>query len=140
MLWMFLATIIVFPYYVSYYNTLAGLTNQGYKIATDSNYDWGQDLKRLVGFVEKNKIKKIAVDYFGGGNPRYYLGDKFEPWWSAKGQPPTGYWFAISATFKQGAFAQPVKNFIKNPADSYLWLQDKTPVARAGTSIFIYKF
>jgi 4-amino-4-deoxy-L-arabinose transferase-like glycosyltransferase len=161
-IWIILATFITFPYYLSYYNELAGGTPYGYKIAADSNYDWGQDLKRLVKFVDDNKIEKIAIDYFGGGNVQYYLGDcsenshgrvrisraqsaseRFscaEPWWSSKGQPAAGSWFAISATFRQGAFAKPVKNFIQNPEDTYSWLKDKTPVARAGTSIFIYKF
>ncbi len=135
-----ISTFLTFPYYLSYYNILAGGTFRGYKIATDSNYDWGQDLKRLVDFTEKNKIEKIAVDYFGGGNPQYYLGGKFEPWWSSKGAPPAGFWFAISATFRQDALAQPVSGFIQNPSDTYPWLKDKTPVGRAGTSIFIYKF
>lgn len=161
-IWIILATFITFPYYLSYYNELAGGTSYGYKIAADSNYDWGQDLKRLVKFVDDNKIEKIAVDYFGGGNVQYYLGDcsenshgrvrisraqsaseRFscaEPWWSSKGQPKAGSWFAISATFRQGAFAKPVKNFIQNPEDTYSWLKNKTPIARAGTSIFIYKF
>lgn len=139
-LWLVASTLATFPYYLSYYNGLAGGTSYGYKAATDSNYDWGQDLKRLVEFINKNKIGKITLDYFGGGNPQYYLGDKFEPWWSAKGQPPEGSWFAISATFRQGALARPVKNFTQNLQDTYPWLKDKKPVARAGTSIFIYKF
>ena len=139
-LWIFFLTLFTFPYYLSYYNELAGGTSRGYKIAADSNYDWGQDLKRLAKFADENKIGKIAVDYFGGGNPRYYLGDKFKPWWSSKGKPPEGAWFAISATFRQNAFAKPVKNFIQNPADTYSWLKNKTPVSRAGASIFIYKF
>ncbi len=173
MFWIILGTIAAFPFYLSYYNELSGGTLNGYKIATDSNYDWGQDLKRLEKWVNDynfcatkwgtgdlklnncpNKfpsipwkawetpkpINKIAIDYFGGGNPKYYFGDKFESWWSSKGQPPAGTWFAISATFRQGAFANPVANFTQNPQDTYSWLKDKIPVARAGTSIFIYKF
>jgi len=127
LLWMFLSTLITFPYYLSYYNALAGGTQNGYKIATDSNYDWGQDLKRLVKFVDENKINKIDLDYFGGGSPKYYLGEKFEPWWSAKGEPAQGEWLAVSVNTFQGN-------------KDYSWLKDKTPVARAGTSIFIYKF
>ena len=73
-----LGTLASFPYFLSYYNELAGGSKNGWQVAVDSNYDWGQDLKRLTDFVEKNKIEKIAIDYFGGGNPRYYLGEKFE--------------------------------------------------------------
>jgi hypothetical protein len=142
LLWMFLSAIINFPHYLSYYNELAGRTPNGYKIAVDSNYDWGQDLKRLKDWTDKNlpADTRIAIDYFGGGSPQYYFGKKFESWWSARGALPTDEWFAISLTFLQGARAEPAKGFVKKPEDSYLWLKDKKPVARAGTSIFIYKF
>lgn len=127
LLWFFLSTLITFPYYLSYFNILGGGIQNGYKIATDSNYDWGQDLKRLQDWTEKNNIEKIAIDYFGGGSPQYYLGDKFIPWWSARGEPPAGSWLAVSANTFQGN-------------KDYFWLKDKEPVTRAGTSIFIYKF
>ncbi len=139
-LWMILGATITFPYYLSYYNELAGGSRYGYRIAVDSNYDWGQDLKRLNDFVGKSGIGKIAIDYFGGGNPQYYFGDKFEPWWSAKGEPPIGTWFAVSATFLEGALGTPTKGFSIKPEDSFSWLKNKKPLMRAGTSIFIYKF
>ncbi len=143
-LWIIIGTLIAFPSYLSYYNELAGGTRNGYKIATDSNYDWGQDLKRLVNFVENppagGKINKIALDYFGGGNPEYYLKEKFIPWWSAKGQPQLGTWFAVSLNSLEGSMAKPIKGLTIKPEDSYSWLKNKIPVARAGTSIFIYKF
>lgn len=139
MLWMFATNIISFPHYLSFYNILGGGIENGYKIATDSNYDWGQDLNRLKKFVEKNNIDKIAVDYFGGGSPRYSLGEKFEPWWSARGPIEKG-WLAVSANTIQGAMAKPIKGFEVKYEDSYWWLKGKEPVARTGTSIFIYKF
>lgn len=135
--WMATGTIIAFPHYLPYYNELIGGTKNGSSYIVDSNYDWGQDLKRLGKFVEKNNIQKINLDYFGGGSPRYYLGDAFEPWWSSRGKPEG--WFAISATFRQGAWGNPVKNFKIKPEDTYPWLRNKIPVARAGYSIFIYK-
>jgi len=137
LLWLIFDTIIIYPHFMSYYNEFIGGAANGYKIAVDSNYDWGQDLKRLTDFVEKNKIEKIAVDYFGGGNPGYYLGRKFQPWQSLKG--PASGWFAISATFRQGAFGSPVSGFIRRPEDSYEWLKEYEPTAQAGHSIFIYK-
>ncbi len=140
--WMIISVLITYPYFLSYYNILGGGTRDGYKIAADSNYDWGQDLKRLKDWVEETKIEKIAIDYFGGGNPQYYFGNKFEPWWSAKGPPADAgiKWFAISLTFLQDTHAKPVHNFTQKQEDTYPWLKGKTPVARAGTSIFIYKF
>ncbi|MCX6731788.1 MAG: glycosyltransferase family 39 protein [Candidatus Parcubacteria bacterium] len=127
LMWLFLSTLITFPYYLSYYNILAGGVQNGYKIATDSNYDWGQDLKRLKNFVDENKINKINLDYFGGGSPQYYFDGKFIPWWGTKSQPSTGSWLAVSVNTFQGN-------------KDYSWLKGKIPVARAGSSIFIYKF
>ena len=125
--WLVAGTLTTTPHFLSFYNELAGGTSEGWKIAVDSNYDWGQDLKRLVDFVQENNIKKIALDYFGGGVPRYYLGDRVEWWSSSRGQPKG--WFAISATFRQGTY----------PGEDYLWLKTYPPIARAGYSIFIYK-
>lgn len=144
---MFASTFMTFPYYLSYYNILAGGTANGYKIATDSNYDWGQDMKRLRDWMDANNVQKIALHYFGGGDGRYYFGDpekdgvsRYEDWWSSKGQPPADSWFAISANAREGSMAKPVRGFTIKPDDTYSWLKGKEPVARAGSSIFIYKF
>jgi len=126
--WMAIEVGLVFPYFLSYYNQIGGGWKIGYKIATDSNYDWGQDLKRLKFWVEDNNINKIYIDYFGGGSLKYYFGNKAEPWRYEKGPPPTGSYFAVSANSLVGA------------EDLYYWLKDKNPVARAGSSIFIFSF
>jgi len=124
-----------YPYFLSYFNEIAGGTENGYKYVVDSNYDWGQDLRRLAKFVEKNRIAKIKVDYFGGGDVPYYLGQKWEKF-DPKTGPQKG-WLAISATFLEGGKGYPVPGF-NQPTGYYQWLDNYQPVARAGTSIFIY--
>ncbi len=138
MLWLIAATLGTAPYFLSYYNELIG-TRYGYRVAVDSNYDWGQDLVRLQQYAEHHNIQKIAVDYFGGGSPAYYLGDKFEPWWSAKGAPPSGMWLAISASTLTGAYGAPANGWTRKPEDSYDWLKPYPPVGRIGQSIFLYR-
>ncbi len=135
--WLMISVTSTYPHFLSYYNELGGGTRTGWRIAVDSNYDWGQDLKRLAEYVRKNNIDKIAVDYFGGGNPNYYLGDKVELWRSARG--PVSGWFAISITLREGAFGKPVRGFEKKIEDSYEWLRPYPPVAQIGYSIFVYK-
>ena len=137
LLWLGFSTLRAYPHFLSYYNELGGGVANGYRIATDSNYDWGQDLKRLKVYVDENRIDKISVAYFGGGNLRYYFGDKAEPWWSARG--PARGWFAISVNEREGAFARLAPGFERKPEDSYEWLREYQPVGRAGYSIFIYK-
>ncbi len=136
MVWLVSDTVLAFPSFLSYYNELGGSAEHGYHVAVDSNYDWGQDLKRLADFVKENNIPKISLDYFGGGSPRYYLGGRFEPWWSSRG-PAHGY-FAISMSLQQGAFGAPAPGFIRPPQDSYEWLKPFVPVASIGHSIIVY--
>ena len=132
-----LSSLFVFPYYLTHFNELVGGSENGYKYVTDSNLDWGQDLKRLAKWVDEQEIEKIKVDYFGGATVEYYLGDKYEEWhgdWS-----PTGLkgWLAISATFLQQGRAVPTKGW-KQPTDYYMWLNQHEPVTVIGNSIFVY--
>jgi len=152
--------ILVYPNYLSYFNSVGGGNERGYIYVTDSNYDWGQDVKRLRDFVEqynlclstnfqgvsckditlqspptKFPIDKIRVDYFGGSSPKYYLGNKYIAWHSYL--PPEPGWYAISIGFLQENLYKS-----KSPGElSYEWLRMydvEHPVARAGNSIFIY--
>ncbi|AKM78652.1 TPA: phospholipid carrier-dependent glycosyltransferase [Candidatus Wolfebacteria bacterium] len=142
--WYIAEAFLAGPYFISYFNEFAGGTASGYQKVTDSNYDWGQDLKRLDTFVEENNIDRIAINYFGGGSPRYYLGDKAVDWNSTMGNPKQEgiEWFAISVNNLQSAIGNPRAGFERKPEDEYLWLLKEkdphTPNARAGTSIFIY--
>jgi hypothetical protein len=150
--WVLLETLFAAPYFLSYFNEFAGSVPNGYRYVTDSNYDWGQDLLRLQTFVNTNPgIDTIAVDYFGGGSPHYYLGDKEVDWQSAKGNPADQniHWLAISINQLQGATQPLVAGETRNPADEYAWLTAlrpapsglgsvPTPDYRVGTSLFIY--
>ncbi|MBU0731250.1 glycosyltransferase family 39 protein [Patescibacteria group bacterium] len=64
-----------FPNYLEYYNIFGGGTTNGYKIATDSNYDWGgQDVKRLAEWMDENGVEEIYTDIFSNVPLKYYLG------------------------------------------------------------------
>lgn len=135
LIWYCCSSLFSFPHYLSYFNELVGGSKNGYKYVVDSNYDWGQDLIRLQKFVEDNKIEKIKIDYFGGDDVEYRLGEKwvrFDP----RSGPQKG-WLAISATLLQGGRGNPTKGF-DQPTNYYRWLDEYKPVARAGNSIFIY--
>ena len=127
-----------FPHYLSYYNKIGGGTEQGYKIAGDSNYDWGQDFYRLLAFVEKEQIEKIYLDYFGGEDEKYWLGEKFIKLNPKEIKEPPKGWLAVSVNQFMGGTANPAPHFDQETG-YYNWLKDYTPSARAGYSIFIYK-
>jgi len=139
-LWQMVSIISIYPHFLAYFNELAGGPDRAYIYTVDSNLDWGQDLKRLKKWVEENKIEKIYVDYFGGGEAKYYLKEKFEPWWGTKNPNdlPKGSYLAISASFLQGGRGTPVPGFDQS-SGYYRWLYQYEPITKIGYSIFVYK-
>lgn len=133
MLWYVLGSLGTYPYYLSYYNEFVGGYKNGYKYLTNSNTDWGQDVKRLTKWVEKENIEKIYVDVFPGSMPAsYYLGDKMIEWHVQNGRPKG--MFAVSATFYQNSRLKKDKN----DGMDYSWLDDIEPKEILGGSILIY--
>lgn len=148
---MFLIPISIYPSYLSYYNAVAGGHRNGYQIATDSNYDWGQDLKHLRDFIDTHnhctetggpncpdslsvlpRIDTIRLDYFGGSNPDLFLNGHYTAWHSDN--TPEAGWYAVSAVFFQESIYKK-----KAPGKrGYEWLRDIGETARAGDSIFIF--
>lgn len=128
LVWYVLSFAGVYPHFIAYFNEFAGGPANGYKYVADSNLDWGQDLRRLAKFVEAKNIDHIKVDYFGGGDVKYYLGDTAEIWHADNGE--TTGWLAVSATFLQTSRAYPWA--------SYAWLDQHEPIAKIGFSIFVY--
>jgi hypothetical protein len=54
-----------YPHFISYCNEFAGGTKNGYRALIDSNYDWGQDGKRLKAWMQQNNVPHVYLDYFG---------------------------------------------------------------------------
>jgi 4-amino-4-deoxy-L-arabinose transferase-like glycosyltransferase len=139
LVWQIVAVVQIYPNFLAYFNELIGGPTNGYKYVTDSNLDWGQDLRRLADFVEENNIDKIYLNYFGGGSPAYYLGDKYQEW-DPKQKPdqlPPNSWLAISANELQGGRAIPTKEY-NQKTGYYNWLNQYEPVTVIGHSIFVY--
>lgn len=132
--YLIIETVAVFPSYMSYFNESVGGPKNGYRYVTDSNADWGQDLKRLHSFLDDHpNIGAIRVDYFGGGDIKTYIGDKYLMWWDSK-RPVEAGWYAISTNFLMGSLYDKTKP----DKESYRWLKNKKPAFQVGTSIFIY--
>ncbi len=106
------------PQFLPYFNEIGGGSINGYKYVVDSNYDWGQDLYRLRDFADRNFIDKIGVDYFGGSDPKYELGPKYQSWSAGKGVYP-GEWLAVSATFLQTSWGVPAHGFKPDNPTAY---------------------
>jgi len=134
-IWLIAEALFSYPYYISYFNQTAGGPKNGYRFVTDSNADWGQDIKRLQQYLSTHpEIDKIRINYFGGGDVNYYLGqNKVISWWDTK-RPLENGWYAISALFIQESLYDQKKRSTEN----YSWLKNYQPITQIGTSIFIY--
>lgn len=129
-----------FPHFIPYYNELLGGPENGHRYAVDSNLDWGQDLRRLTAWTEEKGLDKIYLDYFGGADTKYYLGDKVRPFWCTKDRETIKKpaYLAVSATKLQGGRGIPVPGF-EDSTDCYRWLNREEMVKRIGYSIFVYR-
>ena len=127
MAWYTVSGLHIYPHYLAYYNELIG-PNNGYKYAVDSNLDWGQDLKRLKFYTDKNNINSINLIYFGHAEPNYYH-IPYRDFW-AEGKNIKGL-TAISATTLEQTRED-------DGGFSFQWLRDQEPVGKIGYSIFLY--
>ncbi len=134
--WYGLSSLLVFPHYLAYFNELAGGPQNGYKYLSDSNVDWGQDLKRLKEFMMEKKIKGVILSYFGEADPSYY-GINYQ--WALSDGPLPYREFPVPLDKKYLAISVKCLQGVSFPDHSvYRWLDDYRPYARVGPSIFIY--
>ena len=133
----------IYPRNISYFNLWVGTPERGAWYLSGSNIDWGQDVGELKSVIERLGIKKLRLSYFGSDDVWSKLSDQIveplaPPWSSdlAQGkvyQPQPGY-YAISVTLLVGLHLQPEYR------DYYKAFRERTPIARAGHSIYVYKF
>ncbi len=138
MIWYVGTSCYIHPHYLAYFNELIGGPDNGYKYLVDSNLDWGQDLKGLKSYMQKNGISRTYLSYFGSDSPARY-GIAYDwlpshylvnPDLQKNSTEPKG-WVAISATCLQGEYFE--------NKDVYAEFRKCQPVAKIGYSIFIYK-
>ena len=130
-----ISSVSVFPDYLAYFNAWAGGPSKGHSHLLDSNLDWGQDLKRLKAYMEKEGIEEVGLAYFGHVDPQIYgiayhlVGERPEP----------GY-IAVSANYLYGLpylityGSKPL--FIK--PGTFKWLHAYEPKAEIGNTILVY--
>lgn len=128
----------VSPHYLAFFNRLAGGPEKGIELLSDSNIDWGQELKNLAKFLKKEGDPEILLSYFGTAVPQYY-GIQYQSlptvWSFPKSEhlnspEPKKEFLAVSVTNLQGTY------FSKH--DLYGWLKNKKPIAKIGYSIYVY--
>ncbi len=82
-LWYLLSSLSSYPNYLAYFNELSGGPKGGYKILSDSNLDWGQDIFRIKNYLDEHHISDGYILYPWDGNAalKYYgINLKPFPW------------------------------------------------------------
>jgi 4-amino-4-deoxy-L-arabinose transferase-like glycosyltransferase len=136
-----LALLVAYPYSVlratpdtiDYFNVLAG--GQGDRILLDSNLDWGQGLKRLRRYMDREGLPKIGLAYFGHVDPALY-GIRWEfP------DPTHPGPVAVSANFLHGYPYATYANgrILPIPPGAFTWVGRSPRVAELGGGIFVYR-
>lgn len=68
------SSLMAFPNYIAYGNELWGGPSQTYRYLSDSNADWGQQLKSVKQYLDQRGVKDCWFVYFAEGvaEPSYY--------------------------------------------------------------------
>jgi hypothetical protein len=135
-----LSTLRVAPHQLAYFNELVGGPEEGHRYLSDSNLDWGQDLKAVKTFMEQAELPIIYLSYFGTAPPAYYgIRHQYVPgsWPLEWPLPPD----LVPADLERKMLAISLFNLQEvqtHDAQLFAWLRARRPVARIGYSIRLY--
>jgi hypothetical protein len=135
-LWYLAGAIAIYPDHLAYFNELVGGPGRGHLYLDDSNIDWGQDLKRLAGYLEERGIDSVKLRYGRNDAPGYYgINSRSitDAEWSADPPPPGIYVFGTHLLIRGEYYAQ--SRGLKTD-----WLSRYRPVGRVGYSCYIFEF
>lgn len=127
------------PHQIAYFNEIVGGPDRGHYYLADSNIDWGQDLKGLKAYIDKEKLPIIYLSYFGTAPPSYY-GIRYQAVASTGTlTPPPADRVPDDAPRKILAISVYNLQGVSNADDPlFRWLWRRRPIAKIGYSIFIY--
>jgi hypothetical protein len=135
-----IASLRIAPHQLAYFNELVGGPDQGYRYLSDSNIDWGQDLKGLKRYMGKQNLPVIYLSYFGTAPPSYYgIRYQYVPGtWPLEWPSLTE---KVPETVARKILAISVYN-LQDVSTAYYplfrWLWARKPIAKIGYSIFCY--
>ena len=134
-----ISSLRIVPHQIAYFNEIVGGPDKGYRYLSDSNLDWGQDLKGVKAYMEKEKLPIIYLSYFGTAPPSYYnIRYQYVPGsWPLRWPPPSD---RVPDTARK-ILAISVRN-LQDASIPHIplfgWLRLRQPIAKIGYSIFVY--
>lgn len=141
--WTATAACSVWPHWLCYTNELWGGTRNGYRLLSDSNYDWGQGVPELARWQHEHGDCPMSVWYFGKDPAlaklpmrQIHADDLTFP--AADAVPPElrGRYLAVGLTHRYGSYVS-----LGPPAARRVlhFLETHMPAART-TTFLIYDF
>jgi hypothetical protein len=139
--WLILTTVRIYPHFLPFFNAAGGGPENGWRILADSNIDWGQDLKGLKAWMDREGIDRVSLSWFGTARPEAYGIDHdllpgvpygFPMWEDPpfdREHPEPGV-YVISVTNLLGV--------VFPDHDIYAWFRERKPDAKIGYSLFVY--
>jgi hypothetical protein len=127
------SALLATPNTVDYFNLLA--RGRGDRILLDSNIDWGQGLKRVKAYMDREGLDHIDLAYFGHVDPALY-GIRWDfP------RPDRPGLVAVSANFLHGYpyLTYAGGHMVPMPAGAFQWIEKQQEMEYLGGGIFIYK-
>jgi hypothetical protein len=133
--WLAVESFRIYPHHLSYVSQAFGGPERGPYLFDESNIDWGQDLPALAKWQARHHADaELPLLYFGSASPAAYGVHATELDLRMIEDPPPGS-YAISAHYLGYLRKLSAREGID--AD---WLGKYQPIARAGHSIYIYRF
>jgi len=119
------------PDYLAFFNAFAGGPGNGPLYLADSNIDWGQDVKKLLQWLEAHGTRRARVFYFGNAPLRYYGVDElgYPGPRDQKGWDEIDDYCVASVTPLMG-------NYV--PLEALAQLRLREPIAKVGWSMYVY--
>jgi hypothetical protein len=135
-----ISSLRIAPHQLAYFNEITGGPGQGYRYLADSNLDWGQDLKNLKAYIDKENLPIIYLSYFGSAPPSYYgIRYQYVPGtWPLEWPPPGDKVPAASQRKILAISANNLQDVSTAYNPLFRWLRLRQPIAKIGYSIFIY--
>jgi 4-amino-4-deoxy-L-arabinose transferase-like glycosyltransferase len=135
-----LSSLRVSPHQLAYFNELVGGPDRGYRYLLDSNLDWGQDLKGVRAYMDREKLPIIYLSYFGTAPPAYYgIRHQFVPGSWPLEWPIQTETVPLDAPRKILAIsANNLQDLFHSSHPLFEWLRAREPIATIGHSIFVY--
>jgi hypothetical protein len=144
LLWLAMQAVFIWPDYIPFFNLLAGGPEKSWRLLSDSNVDWGQDLPALAAWQQANG-QPVKLSYFGTAHASAY-GIDFEPlpmWAPAPEAASPGRQLYDPQQPAPGVYALSVTSLhglvLGDQRDAFAWFREREPLARLGGSIFLYE-